>query len=119
MLWTKQWSLKNDDPKALIPDLTGSVPSGTSSPYSSVQTFVDHSTAFPSSVAVSSTGTDGLFESMAMSQATSNHVYSTPLATTLGNNGVAMADYTYSSPYTQYTASYPAYGYGTGSLLSK
>lgn len=52
--------------------------------FSSVQTFVDHSTAFPSSVAVSSTGTDGLFESMAMSQATSNHVYSTPLATTLG-----------------------------------
>lgn len=37
----------------------------------------------------------------------------------LGNTGVAMTDYTYSSPYTQYTATYPPYGYGTGSLLSK
>ncbi|XP_071529050.1 uncharacterized protein [Panulirus ornatus] len=31
----------------------------------------------------------------------------------------SMTDYTYSSPYTQYPSTYPAYGYGTGGLLSK
>lgn len=31
----------------------------------------------------------------------------------------SMADYTYSSPYTQYSSAYPTYGYGTGGLLSK
>ncbi|MPC08889.1 hypothetical protein E2C01_001484 [Portunus trituberculatus] len=32
--------------------------------------------------------------------------------------GASMTDYTYSSPYTQYTTTYPAYGYGTGGLLN-
>ncbi|XP_071529064.1 uncharacterized protein [Panulirus ornatus] len=30
----------------------------------------------------------------------------------------SMTDYTYSSPYTQYPSTYPAYGYGTGGLLN-
>ncbi|XP_037772805.1 paired box protein Pax-5-like isoform X3 [Penaeus monodon] len=30
----------------------------------------------------------------------------------------SMADYTYSSPYTQYSSAYPTYGYGTGGLLN-
>nr|XP_045600642.1 putative uncharacterized protein DDB_G0283051 [Procambarus clarkii] len=29
-----------------------------------------------------------------------------------------MTDYTYTSPYTQYSSTYPAYGYGTGGLLN-
>ncbi|XP_050732040.1 paired box protein Pax-5-like isoform X13 [Eriocheir sinensis] len=158
MLWPKQWpSLKTEDAaKTLLPDLGGSVPSGAASPYSSVQSFVDHPTSYPS-VSAASISTDALYETMSMTQSNSNHVYSPPLATSLGSAGgltpltpitmqdvkpvlaassvldttasqyhqgtasigASMTDYTYSSPYTQYTSTYPAYGYGTGGLLSK
>ncbi|KAK3870771.1 hypothetical protein Pcinc_024029 [Petrolisthes cinctipes] len=86
MLWSKQWSsLKGDDAaKTLLPDLGGGVSSGAASPYSSVQ-FVDH----PSSYPAVSTGitTDALYETMSMTQSGTNHVYSPPLATSLGASG--------------------------------
>ncbi|CAL4070031.1 unnamed protein product, partial [Meganyctiphanes norvegica] len=92
MLWSKQWSsLKADDPKNLLPDLTTAVPGATGSPYS-VQSFVDHSSAFPS-VSTASASENALYETMAMSQSMAmthtqtNHVYSAPLATTLGSGG--------------------------------
>ncbi|XP_063872590.1 paired box protein Pax-5-like isoform X12 [Scylla paramamosain] len=84
MLWPKQWPpLKTEDAaKTLLPDLGGSVPSGAASPYS-VQSFVDHPTSYPS-VSASSISTDALYETMSMTQSNSNHVYSPPLATSLG-----------------------------------
>ncbi|KAF2364606.1 hypothetical protein FHG87_004633 [Trinorchestia longiramus] len=84
MLWSKQWTtLKTDDnSKALLPDLGTGVP-GAVSPYSAVQSFVDHSGGFPPSVAVSG-ATDALYDSMAMTNPASNHVYTPPLATSLG-----------------------------------
>ncbi|XP_066974063.1 paired box protein Pax-5-like isoform X7 [Macrobrachium rosenbergii] len=155
MIWSKQWpTLKNEDAKTLLPDLGGSVAGGASSPYSSVQSFVDHPSSYPS-VSASSVSTDALYETMSMTQSNTNHVYSPPLATSLGSasgltpltpitmqdvkpvlaapsgldttaaqfqQGTAsvgsMVDYTYSSPYTQYSSTYPTYGYGTGGLLN-
>ncbi|XP_047736702.1 paired box protein Pax-2-B [Hyalella azteca] len=88
MLWSKQWSsLKSDDnSKAILPDLGSAVP-GAVSPYSAVQSFVDHNSSFVPSVAVSGSTTDALYDSMAMGHPTSNHVYTPPLPTSLG--GVA------------------------------
>ncbi|XP_045110174.1 paired box protein Pax-5-like isoform X5 [Portunus trituberculatus] len=88
MLWPKQWPpLKTEDAaKTLLPDLGGSVPSGAASPYSSVQSFVDHPTSYPS-VSAASISTDALYETMSMTQSNSNHVYSPPLATSLGSAG--------------------------------
>ncbi|XP_071529082.1 paired box protein Pax-2-A-like isoform X11 [Panulirus ornatus] len=120
MLWSKQWSsLKSEDAaKTLLPELGGGIPGGTASPYSSVQSFVDHSTSYPS-VSASSISTDALYETMSVTQSNSNHVYSPPLPTSLGTASIgSMTDYTYSSPYTQYPSTYPAYGYGTGGLLN-
>ncbi|MPC08888.1 hypothetical protein E2C01_001483 [Portunus trituberculatus] len=87
MLWPKQWPpLKTEDAaKTLLPDLGGSVPSGAASPYSSVQSFVDHPTSYPS-VSAASISTDALYETMSMTQSNSNHVYSPPLATSLGKS---------------------------------
>nr|XP_045600972.1 paired box protein Pax-5-like [Procambarus clarkii] len=84
MLWPKQWStLKTEEAaKTLLPDLGGGVPGGTASPYS-VQSFVDHPTSYPS-VSAASISTDALYETMSMTQSNSNHVYSPPLATSLG-----------------------------------
>ncbi|XP_076041426.1 uncharacterized protein LOC143025523 isoform X2 [Oratosquilla oratoria] len=84
MLWSKQWSsLKSEDvSKSILPDLSGAVTGGTASPYS-VQSFVDHSAAFPS-VSVASATTDALYESMAMTNSNTNHVYTPPLSTSLG-----------------------------------
>ncbi|XP_069173304.1 paired box protein Pax-5-like isoform X3 [Procambarus clarkii] len=86
MLWPKQWStLKTEEAaKTLLPDL-GGVPGGTASPYS-VQSFVDHPTSYPS-VSAASISTDALYETMSMTQSNSNHVYSPPLATSLGSAG--------------------------------
>ncbi|XP_064090514.1 paired box protein Pax-5-like isoform X8 [Macrobrachium nipponense] len=119
MIWSKQWpTLKNEDAKTLLPDLGSSVAGGASSPYSSVQSFVDHPSSYPS-VSASSVSTDALYETMSMTQSNTNHVYSPPLATSLGTASVgSMVDYTYSSPYTQYSSTYPTYGYGTGGLLN-
>nr|XP_053627044.1 paired box protein Pax-5-like isoform X10 [Cherax quadricarinatus] len=120
MLWSKQWStLKTEEAaKTLLPDLGGGVPGGAASPYSSVQSFVDHTTSYPS-VSAASISTDALYETMSMTQSNSNHIYSPPLATSLGTASIgAMTDYTYTSPYTQYSSTYPAYGYGTGGLLN-
>ncbi|XP_076041429.1 uncharacterized protein LOC143025523 isoform X5 [Oratosquilla oratoria] len=119
MLWSKQWSsLKSEDvSKSILPDLSGAVTGGTASPYS-VQSFVDHSAAFPS-VSVASATTDALYESMAMTNSNTNHVYTPPLSTSLGSASLgSMADYTYSPHYTQYPSAYPTYGYGTGGLLN-
>nr|XP_027216759.1 paired box protein Pax-5-like isoform X8 [Penaeus vannamei] len=119
MLWSKQaWpTLKTEDAtKTLLPDLGGGVTGGAASPYSSVQSFVDHPASYPS-VSAASASTDALYETMAMTQSNTNQVYSPPLATSLGTAG-SMADYTYSSPYTQYSSAYPTYGYGTGGLLN-
>ncbi|XP_076041427.1 uncharacterized protein LOC143025523 isoform X3 [Oratosquilla oratoria] len=87
MLWSKQWSsLKSEDvSKSILPDLSGAVTGGTASPYS-VQSFVDHSAAFPS-VSVASATTDALYESMAMTNSNTNHVYTPPLSTSLGSAG--------------------------------
>ncbi|XP_066974058.1 paired box protein Pax-2-B-like isoform X2 [Macrobrachium rosenbergii] len=85
MIWSKQWpTLKNEDAKTLLPDLGGSVAGGASSPYSSVQSFVDHPSSYPS-VSASSVSTDALYETMSMTQSNTNHVYSPPLATSLGS----------------------------------
>ncbi|XP_071529073.1 uncharacterized protein [Panulirus ornatus] len=88
MLWSKQWSsLKSEDAaKTLLPELGGGIPGGTASPYSSVQSFVDHSTSYPS-VSASSISTDALYETMSVTQSNSNHVYSPPLPTSLGSAG--------------------------------
>ncbi|XP_071529063.1 paired box protein Pax-5-like isoform X7 [Panulirus ornatus] len=156
MLWSKQWStLKTEDEaKAFLPELGGGVPSGAMSPYSCIQSFVDHPTSYPS-VSAASIPTDALYETMSVTQSNNNHVYSPPLPTSLGSTGgltpltpitmqdvkpvlaaasvldttasqyqqgtasiASMTDYTYSSPYTQYPSTYPAYGYGTGGLLN-
>jgi hypothetical protein len=37
----------------------------------------------------------------------------------VGGGVVPVSDYSYSSPYSQYTTSYGTYGYGAGGLLSK
>nr|XP_053627041.1 paired box protein Pax-8-like isoform X7 [Cherax quadricarinatus] len=88
MLWSKQWStLKTEEAaKTLLPDLGGGVPGGAASPYSSVQSFVDHTTSYPS-VSAASISTDALYETMSMTQSNSNHIYSPPLATSLGSAG--------------------------------
>ncbi|KAK8751812.1 hypothetical protein OTU49_010414 [Cherax quadricarinatus] len=87
MLWSKQWStLKTEEAaKTLLPDLGGGVPGGAASPYS-VQSFVDHTTSYPS-VSAASISTDALYETMSMTQSNSNHIYSPPLATSLGSAG--------------------------------
>ncbi|XP_071528820.1 uncharacterized protein [Panulirus ornatus] len=59
----------------------------------------------------------------AQSAATPDSPYTTlpPITHYSGTASIAsMTDcYTYTSPYTQYPSTYPAYGYGTGGLLSK
>ena len=37
----------------------------------------------------------------------------------VGGGVVPVSDYSYSSPYSQYTTTYGTYGYGAGGLLSK
>nr|XP_027216755.1 paired box protein Pax-2-A-like isoform X4 [Penaeus vannamei] len=89
MLWSKQaWpTLKTEDAtKTLLPDLGGGVTGGAASPYSSVQSFVDHPASYPS-VSAASASTDALYETMAMTQSNTNQVYSPPLATSLGSAG--------------------------------
>ncbi|XP_042882798.1 paired box protein Pax-8-like isoform X5 [Penaeus japonicus] len=89
MLWSKQaWpTLKTEDAtKTLLPDLGGGVTGGAGSPYSSVQSFVDHPASYPS-VSAASASTDALYETMAMTQSNTNQVYSPPLATSLGSAG--------------------------------
>ncbi|XP_066974061.1 paired box protein Pax-5-like isoform X5 [Macrobrachium rosenbergii] len=98
MIWSKQWpTLKNEDAKTLLPDLGGSVAGGASSPYSSVQSFVDHPSSYPS-VSASSVSTDALYETMSMTQSNTNHVYSPPLATSLGGGGSAYTPLSTSQP---------------------
>ncbi|XP_071529069.1 uncharacterized protein [Panulirus ornatus] len=119
MLWSKQWStLKTEDAaKTFLPEL-GGVSGCAASPYSSVQSFVDPPTSYPS-VSAASIPTDALYETLSVTQSNSNQVYSPPLPTSHGTASIAsMTDYTYSSPYTQYPSTYPAYGYGTGGLLN-
>ncbi|XP_071528855.1 paired box protein Pax-2-A-like [Panulirus ornatus] len=88
MLWSKQWStLKTEDEaKAFLPELGGGVPSAAMSPYSSIQSFVDHPTSYPS-VSASSIPTDALYETMSVTQSNNSHVYSPPLPATLGSAG--------------------------------
>ncbi|XP_071529058.1 uncharacterized protein [Panulirus ornatus] len=88
MLWSKQWStLKTEDEaKAFLPELGGGVPSGAMSPYSCIQSFVDHPTSYPS-VSAASIPTDALYETMSVTQSNNNHVYSPPLPTSLGSTG--------------------------------
>ncbi|XP_042206885.1 paired box protein Pax-2-B-like isoform X5 [Homarus americanus] len=87
MIWPKQWpTLKSEEAaKTLLPDL-GGVPGGAASPYSNVQSFVDHPASYPS-VSAASISTEALYETMSMTQSNSNHVYSPPLATSLGSAG--------------------------------
>ncbi|KAK4307860.1 hypothetical protein Pmani_020415 [Petrolisthes manimaculis] len=86
MLWSKQWSsLKSEDPsKTLLQDLSGVVSTGAPASYS-VQ-FVDH-TSNHTAVPVTGITTDALYDTMSMTQSGTNHVYSPPLATSLGNGG--------------------------------
>ncbi|XP_071529020.1 uncharacterized protein [Panulirus ornatus] len=88
MVWSKQWPmLKTEDTgKALLPELGAGVPSEAASPYSSVQSFVDHPTSYPS-VSTASLSTDALYETMSVTQSNNNHVYSPPLPTSLGSTG--------------------------------
>ncbi|KAK3870767.1 hypothetical protein Pcinc_024025, partial [Petrolisthes cinctipes] len=87
MLWSKQWSsLKSEDhSKTLLQDLSGVVSTGAPASYSSVQ-FVDH-TSNHTAVPVTGITTDALYDTMSMTQSGTNHVYSPPLATSLGASG--------------------------------
>ncbi|XP_071529030.1 uncharacterized protein [Panulirus ornatus] len=88
MLWSKQWStLKTEDEaKTFLSELGGGVPGGAPSPYSSVQSFVDHPSSYPS-VSTAPLSTDALYETMSVTQSNNNHVYSPPLPTSLGSAG--------------------------------
>ncbi|KAJ9576570.1 hypothetical protein L9F63_025534, partial [Diploptera punctata] len=44
--------------------------------------------------------------------------YSTVGSSAVGGGVVPVSDYSYSSPYTQYSTSYGTYGYGAGGLLN-
>ncbi|XP_071528832.1 uncharacterized protein [Panulirus ornatus] len=147
MIWS---TLKTEDEaKTLLPEASGGYQGGAASPYSSIQSFVDHPTNYPP-VSAASAPPDVLCETMSVMQTNNSHIYSSNLPTSLngltpltpitvqdvkpvlaassttasqyqqGTASIAsMTDYTYSSPYTQYPSTYPAYGYGTGGLLSK
>ncbi|XP_071528825.1 uncharacterized protein [Panulirus ornatus] len=86
MLWSKQWStLKTEDEtKTFLPELGGGYPGSAASPYSSVQSFVDHSTTYPSAASIP---TDALYETMSVTQSNNSHVYSPPTPTSLGSSG--------------------------------
>ncbi|XP_071529054.1 LOW QUALITY PROTEIN: uncharacterized protein [Panulirus ornatus] len=86
MLWSKQWStLKTEDEaKTLLPELGGGAPGGSVSPYSNVQSFVDHPTSYPS-VSTASVTTDALYETMSVTQSNNNHVYSPLVPTSLSS----------------------------------
>ncbi|XP_046668750.1 paired box protein Pax-5 isoform X7 [Homalodisca vitripennis] len=104
-LWTGKWSIK--DEHKLLSELGGGA-AGTNggSPY------YDNSTGTFSSPTTSA----DLYDSIStMSQAQANsHLYNPPIGTTIGS-GSGVSDYTYSSPYTQYTTSpYGSYSYSTG-----
>ncbi|XP_071529042.1 uncharacterized protein [Panulirus ornatus] len=79
MLWSKQWStLKaEDEAKTFLPELGGGYPGNTGSLYSSVQSFVDHPSSYPS-VSTAPLTTDALYETMSVTQSNNNHVYSPP-----------------------------------------
>ncbi|XP_014244835.1 paired box protein Pax-5 isoform X9 [Cimex lectularius] len=96
-LWSSKWNMKEEH--KLFSDL-GSGGSG-GSPY------YDSSSGFPAT----STTTADIYDTIStMSQAQTTHIYNPPIGA-----GGGVTDYTYSSPYTQYTsAPYTGYNYPTG-----
>ncbi|XP_073977838.1 uncharacterized protein isoform X8 [Rhodnius prolixus] len=107
-LWAgSKWNMKEEH--KLFSDL-GTGGSG-GSPY------YDSSSGFPAT----STTTDIYDTISTMSQAQSTHIYNPPIGTSIGTGG-GVSDYTYSSPYTQYTSAAPYSGYnyptGPGGLLN-
>ncbi|XP_071528835.1 LOW QUALITY PROTEIN: uncharacterized protein [Panulirus ornatus] len=89
ILWSRQWStLKTEnDSKTFLHEPEGGIPGDALSPYSSVQSFVDHPTSYPS-VSTASIPSDSLYETMSVTQSNNNsHVYSPSLPTSLGSAG--------------------------------
>ncbi|XP_044269014.1 paired box protein Pax-5 isoform X7 [Tribolium madens] len=105
-LWSSKWSIK--DEHKLLSELGGA---GTTTGQTG---YYDTHGGFPS-VGVASSAADIYDTINTMSQATSQNLYTPPLAGSLGTTVVPGTDYAYSTAYSQYGTAYGTYGYGSAS----